>query len=276
MWRVAIGMLVATSCWRGTTNRADEPAAPAEHGFVILDRAPADALELKVRAIRWACDVHHPRDVVTPDLRIPAGRPIKLVVWTPELPEAAPGLEVSLVGAPVKKAIAKDAPVEIVFRVDVPGTYHWKCPTITPPWREPEPGVEVSDLARAQQDPVKAITVLPAAEYEAMLAANDPEQPGNRVAIGRTLYEKKGCVACHTLDGTPRVGPSWKGIWGTSVRLADGSTRTVDAEYVKASLLHPQGFARPGFPPVMPSFEGQLREHEIAALVALIESLKAP
>jgi cytochrome c oxidase subunit 2 len=60
------------------------------------------------------------------------------------------------------------------------------------------------------------------------------------------------------------------------VKLADGSTRTVDADYVKTSILHPTAFARPGFPPSMPSFEGQLRDREIDALVAFIASLKKP
>jgi cytochrome c oxidase subunit 2 len=57
--------------------------------------------------------------------------------------------------------------------------------------------------------------------------------------------------------------------------LTDGTQRLVDAAYVRASILSPQAFARPGFPPTMPSFEGVLREHEIESITAFIASLAA-
>ena len=56
--------------------------------------------------------------------------------------------------------------------------------------------------------------------------------------------------------------------------LADGITLRFDAEYVRDSLAHPQAKARPGYPPSMPSFDGLLREQEIDALIAFIESLR--
>jgi cytochrome c oxidase subunit 2 len=241
---------------------------------VVLDAAPPDALVLQVRAFRWRCTIKHDKDVVTDDLRVPVGRAIKLVVHTPEHPVNGAGIEVSLVGTDVQKAVVQGTPVEIVFRIDRPGTYAWKCPTITPPPMREEPGVRISDEARAQQDPVKPLYAMPAAEYAAMIDANNPTDPANVFAVGKRLYEKKGCSSCHTIDGSPRVGPSWAGIWGTRVTLADGSTATVDADYVKRSIVTPQAFQRPGFPPVMPSFEGQLKPAELDALVAFIASLK--
>jgi cytochrome c oxidase subunit 2 len=92
--------------------------------------------------------------------------------------------------------------------------------------------------------------------------------------LGKQLYEKKGCNACHTTDGTPRVGPSWKGTFGTMVPLNDGSSVKMDETYIRESILYPQAKSRPGFPPSMPSFEGQLKEREIEGLIAFIKSLK--
>ena len=93
-------------------------------------------------------------------------------------------------------------------------------------------------------------------------------------ALGRKLYNIKGCVNCHTLDGTRRLGPSWLGSWGTEVQVADGSTRQVDASYIRESIRNPQAFARSGFPPAMPSFDRYLTPNEIEALVAFIEQLQ--
>lgn len=267
-------MVVVVAACGGAATVPPAPVARTQDGIVVLDRAPPDALELHVRAIRWACTVTYPDDIVAPELKVPVGRAIKLIVATPESPENVQGLEVSLVGTAVKKPIVKDAPVEIVFRIVKPGTYQWKCPTLVPPPPREllDADTAVSADAIAQQNPLKPLTAMVPADYAAMLAAAaDPSDP---VTFGSKLYLKKGCAACHTIDGTPRVGPSWKGIWGTEAKLSDGTTRTVDADYVNESILHPQAFARPGYPPAMPSFEGQLRDRELAAIIAFIASLK--
>src|SRR5262249_22001496 len=96
----------------------------------------------------------------------------------------------------------------------------------------------------------------------------------NPTDLGKMLYEKKGCNACHTVDGSTRVGPSWKGTFGTMVPLSDGSSVPMDENYIRESILYPQAKSRPGFPPSMPSFEGQLKEKEIEGLIAYIKSLK--
>jgi cytochrome c oxidase subunit 2 len=111
--------------------------------------------------------------------------------------------------------------------------------------------------------------------YERYLS--DKADEGNKLPpeqLGKVLYEKKGCNACHTVDGSARVGPSWKGTFGKPVALADGSTVPMDENYIRESIDFPQAKSRPGFPPSMPSFQGQLKEVEMAGLIAYIKSLK--
>lgn len=95
--------------------------------------------------------------------------------------------------------------------------------------------------------------------------------PEARVEQGRALAESKGCVACHTIDGSPRVGPTWKGLYGKTETMADGSTAKVDEAYLRSFILDPQARQVKGFPPVMPKME--LTDEELAALVAYIQSL---
>jgi cytochrome c oxidase subunit 2 len=108
--------------------------------------------------------------------------------------------------------------------------------------------------------------------YLADKAAQSQKLPPEQ--LGRLLYEKKGCNACHTVDGTPRVGPTFFHDFGTMVPLNDGSQVKMDENYIRESLMYPQAKARPGFPPSMPSFEGQLKEHEIEGIIAFLKSLK--
>lgn len=94
-------------------------------------------------------------------------------------------------------------------------------------------------------------------------------------ALGEKLYTRKGCVQCHSVDGSPRVGPSFLHDFGSVVALADGGTVAMDASYVRESLLVPAAKARAGFPRgTMPSFDGVLKEREIQALTAYLESLR--
>ena len=85
----------------------------------------------------------------------------------------------------------------------------------------------------------------------------------------------QGCQACHSLDGTVVVGPSWKNIFGTQERLDDGSTVTVDEDYLRKSILNPGDQIVDGFQNVMPSnFSEILSERDVNDLIAFIRSLQ--
>lgn len=94
---------------------------------------------------------------------------------------------------------------------------------------------------------------------------------GDRVAQGQALAQSKGCVACHTIDGSARVGPTWKGLFGKTQTLADGTTVQADEIYLRRSIVEPQAQVVKGFPPIMPA--AGLGDDDVAALVAYIQSL---
>lgn len=90
------------------------------------------------------------------------------------------------------------------------------------------------------------------------------------------LLREKGCLGCHTTDGSRKVGPSFKGIFGSQVTVEkDGEEKTieVDEEYIRRSITHPGNEIVKGFPAAMPPFSN-LSEEELEALVDYIRSLK--
>jgi cytochrome c oxidase subunit 2 len=65
------------------------------------------------------------------------------------------------------------------------------------------------------------------------------------------LAESRGCLACHSLEGNPGIGPSWLSSWGTQRRFVDGSTAVVDEAYMRESMLAPAVRVVEGYDNVM-------------------------
>lgn len=95
------------------------------------------------------------------------------------------------------------------------------------------------------------------------LSALSPEERGEK------LYQTKLCASCHSLDGSRIVGPSFKGLYGRSGELTDGSSYTANDDYIKESILNPNAKIVKDFVPAMPA--QQFSDEEIADLIAYIK-----
>src|SRR5229473_802234 len=115
------------------------------------------------------------------------------------------------------------------------------------------------------------VTVMEPDDYAAWLAGTSAGS--DPVALGAKLYNDLACSTCHQPDGKGR-GPSYNGVYGSKVKLADGSTVVADDAYIRESILQPNAKIVAGFQPVMPSFQGLVTEDQILALTAYIKSLK--
>jgi cytochrome c oxidase subunit 2 len=92
---------------------------------------------------------------------------------------------------------------------------------------------------------------------------------------GEQLHLTKGCAACHSIDGSPRVGPTWKGLYRKQIKvMTAGKERTViaDEAYLRRSIEDPNADITVGYPPIMP--KEKLTEEEMKGLLNYIEGLK--
>ncbi len=90
---------------------------------------------------------------------------------------------------------------------------------------------------------------------------------------GETLFHQVGCSGCHAPTATIHA-PLLEGLYGRQVPLQDGSIVTVDRQYLRDSILLPNKQIAAGFDPVMPTYQGQLSEEQVNALVAYLMSLR--
>ncbi|MCC6338059.1 MAG: c-type cytochrome [Myxococcales bacterium] len=95
--------------------------------------------------------------------------------------------------------------------------------------------------------------------------------PNATAETGAALYKSKGCNACHSIDGSRLVGPSFKGLWGKLEPTSAGDVKVDDA-YFKESILQPMAKTVNGYPPAMPP--QVLTDIEIQSLALYVQTLK--
>ena len=91
--------------------------------------------------------------------------------------------------------------------------------------------------------------------------------------IGKALAQTKGCVACHSLDGSAGVGPTWRGLFGKTETMADGTKVVMDETALRVEIDDPKSRIVKGYAPIMPRQD--LTSEEIDALVAYIKAQPA-
>lgn len=95
------------------------------------------------------------------------------------------------------------------------------------------------------------------------IVSNDP---------GYKLLQAKTCLACHSVDGRPGIGPTFKGLFGHMQKMSDGSEVMADESYIRESIQQPMARIVEGFQPVMPTLP--VTDPEIEQITAYLKTLK--
>lgn len=106
-----------------------------------------------------------------------------------------------------------------------------------------------------------------AEQVKALAEAQTPD------ARGQTLVAQNGCTGCHTIDGSPLVGPTWLGLFGSQSDFTDSSTIMVNDAYIKESILNPSAKIVSGFEAAKMS-PYEFTDEQIADIIAYMQTLK--
>lgn len=100
-------------------------------------------------------------------------------------------------------------------------------------------------------------------------ADRDDSRP---MSAGEQVVLDAGCTSCHGPNGQGGAGPAWKGLYGSDVKLAEGSTVIADEGYLTESIRNPSAKQVAGYG-LMPA--NSLDDAQIQAVVEFIKSLQA-
>ena len=119
------------------------------------------------------------------------------------------------------------------------------------------------------------VKVLSQSEFDGWVESQTGSVSEDPVVRGQVLAQQFGCLACHSIDGSELVGPTWMGVFGSTEMLDDGSSILVDQNYLFKSIRNPGIQIVDGYQNLMPeSIAAGMTDEQIEDVIAFIESLK--
>jgi cytochrome c oxidase subunit 2 len=211
---------------------------------------PDSTYDVQVVGKQWMWKLQHPngrREVN--QLTVPVGTPVKITMTSQDVLH-----DFYIPAFRVKQDVLPARYTTLWFEATKTGTFPLFCAEYC--------GTEHSTM-------VGEVHVLPQTEFQAWLGGETGMTPAES---GAALFQQMGCVTCHAAGESSR-GPALEGKFGTQERLTDGSSVSVDEEYLRESILNPTAKVVEGYAPLMPTFANQLSEEDVSNLIAYIKSL---
>jgi cytochrome c oxidase subunit II len=242
-WTIAPIILVLVMFYYGMT------------GFEFLKKVPPGALAVKVTARQWSWLFEYDKGVRNSTLRVPVGKPVKLLIRSEDVIHSffVPAFR-------IKQDAVPGMTTQLWFQATEAGTFDIFC-------------AQYCGLEHAHMH--SRLIALPEEEFGRWYQSRLQDLSGKGLPSGAQLYEVKGCAACHSIDGSPRVGPTFKGLIGKSEMVVrNGVERkvVVNEAFIRNYIRQPNVDVVKGFPPIMPHVD--LTESELEAIVKYLATLK--
>jgi len=220
--------------------------------FRYLRNPPSNAMTINVIARQWSWHFKYDNGKEDDVLRVPINEPVELIMTSEDVIHS-----LFIPAFRIKEDCVPGMKTHLWFNADEAGTYDIFCTEYC--------GVGHSHM-------LSKIIVMPVSDFESWYQTKQAAAP---VSEGQRLLETKGCLGCHTIDGSPKAGPTFKGLYGSKVTVVtSGKERVITADdaYIERSILHPDADIVKGFPPVMPALS--VSEEEIQEIIGYLKTLK--
>lgn len=225
-------------------------------GFINLSVPPADSFDVRVTGTKWSWSYEYPgSNVSSSDLVVPANTPVRLTMNSRDVLHSffVPDFR-------IKKDVLPNRYTVIWFEATAVGEHIVYC---------------TEYCGNGHSRMLSTVKVMEPSAFKVWFnEQNVNEDDIPLVQLGESTFQSKGCAACHSVDGSALVGPTLKGKYGTEEKLEDGSTVTIDDNYIRESIMAPAAKVVAGFQPTMPPYQGQLSDRQVDGLIEYFKTLK--
>ncbi len=227
------------------------------HIYHQMRTFPKESLEIHLSGKQWSWEVTYKSGVKTANLiKVPINKDVKLILSSTDVIHSfyVPSFRIKQDAVPGKYTA-------VGFKANKLGDFHIFCTEYC--------GTQHSGM-------IGKLQVVTQAEYDSWLEEESKYSTLPIAQKGEKLFQIKACAGCHSVtDKAVKVGPALFQKFGANRELADGTTVSADENYLRESILNPNAKIAGGFKAgVMPSFQGQMSEDELSAIIEYIKSLK--
>jgi cytochrome c oxidase subunit II len=224
------------------------------HGYMHMADPPDNAYEIIATGHMWDWNFTYPNGYVDSDLHVPRGVPVKITLQSQDVIHS-----LYLPELRVKKDVVPGRWNQLWFTATDDGQYDVFCAAYC--------GTGHSQMRRK-------LYVQEQADFDKWLAiASNWKGRIAPAAEGKLLYESN-CKACHNVDGTKLIGPSWMDLYGSMQPQDNGPPVLADDNYVLNVAWDPGHYLHiPGYQPIMPSFRATLSQEDVGAIIAYMKTI---
>lgn len=223
-----------------------------------ISRADPKPLQVKVFAQQWSWRFEYPEfNIVTDELYLPVNKQVVLELQSADVIHSfwVPEFRVKQDVLPGGEGMVR----ELRVTPNRVGDYKVRC-------------AEMCGTQHAAME--QPVHVIAQQDFDAWVQTQTEVVSDDPVVRGESTAKQMGCLACHSVDGTTIVGPSWKGVFGHEVELATGETVLADETYIRESIEEPSAKLVEGFQNIMPDLSEQMTEEQIQDIIEFIKSLQ--
>jgi cytochrome c oxidase subunit II len=220
----------------------------------------AGETEVHVTGKQWMFEVKYPdgRTAIN-EIRVPAGKPVKFLLSASDVLHGF-----YLPDFRVKMDMIPGRVTTLWVQPDRPGSYQIYCTVYC--------GTGHSNM-------LAQLVVMPQPEYAAWVERGGREggEAGEKEPLhvrGERIVKGAGCLNCHAVDGKVKIGPNFRGLFGSTVPLEGGTSVTADEEFLRESITDPGAKIVKGYPNVMPTYKASMPPDDVRAVVEYLKTLK--
>lgn len=223
-------------------------------GWLNLQAVPDNAYEIQVSAYKWGWTFSYENGAqVGNEVHVPAGRPVKLVMKSQDVLHSffVPDYR-------IKQDVLPNRYTYVWFQAEETGESQVFCTEYC--------GTSHSDM-------LAKVIVHSQDDFDNWLASQSTGGGETPVERGESLLTLQGCITCHSVDGSEKIGPSFQGLWGSERNFENASSLTADENYIRESILDPSAKIVQGYQNQMVSYEGRLSDDDISDIIEYLKTL---
>lgn len=233
--------------------------------YAYMRNPPRDAMVIEVTARQWAWSFTYPNGKRTDEMYVALNRPVKAELHSLDVLHGF-----YIAAFRVKEDVVPGRTNFLWFQPTLLGTFDIQCTVMC--------GMQHSYM-------LSKVHVLSEEDFKAWYFSdeNAPKPvkvpaaaaPAAAGAPGFAVLQQKNCLVCHSVDGSERVGVTFKGLFGKKEAVVAGGKEgeaVVDEAYLARAIREPRTHMVKGYPPTMPALS--LTDDELKHVIAYVKDLR--